>query len=668
MVDILIIRNKCDPATEATNWIGKGLKTHLKSKGYTVTDLSNVQASPENVNYWLNYGDKRTKKVAICLDHGSCWAFYGEKNNVVTPVITKTNAEDLTKKLHVYTFACSTSGNNCVGQTAVEKCCYSWLGYTEPVYVILGKYEPLKECIWSYIDAMVAGKTIEQCEAILKQAYKDRFSLHWIFKYNHDRLRLRKKQSDMSIITHNRCPPVDVYIRDDLKDNGQEPSQGSLALSPDIIITLKPVPNPQQEFGDMSKNYGKNKVEIGNDNHIYLRVSNKSNTSSDVHAKVYFAPLTTSCVPSSWEFIGETILKDVPAHGYKVSGKKDVIVWKDVPDPGNIHHFCVIASIAGSGDPHPDTSGIHSGGDYWKFVKAHNNIANLNIRMVNDVPDGLSSTNFRIQGFPSKTICDLELDAKALPAGSSVGIKIRKNMFKKGKTTLKNMYERTSRTSHTNYWFYLKRKGVGIIKNLEIPPGNGYQSTIEVKLSENARNDKVYPLRISQKIGGKIIGSVTLLIHSLDIKQVQYIAVKSRHLIHKSSCPAVKNLNPENIVPYNSIEDARIDGFDWALDCLNKSFTSKDVSFRLTQKVLRFINKVEDSNTLCKKVEDTLGIGYYKGKYGKPQKKGIGLTRTTANRIIKRRKELGRFTHLQQIDEIPYVGKDTFIDIVNSFK
>jgi len=204
-VDILIIRNNCDTATKWTNWIGEGLKSHLEGKGFSVTDLSDAQASPANVNSWLKYANKKTKKLVIALDHGSCSAFYGELSNSAVPVIDKNNAEDLTKDLHVYTFACSTNGNNCVGQTAIEKGCNSWLGYIEPVYVASSAYQPLKDCIWSYIDALADGKTIEQAESILKQAYKDRFSNHWIFKYNYDRLLLRKKNiNNMTINTYNR--------------------------------------------------------------------------------------------------------------------------------------------------------------------------------------------------------------------------------------------------------------------------------------------------------------------------------------------------------------------------------------------------------------------------------------------------------------------------------
>jgi len=202
MADILIIRNKCDTATEYTNWIGEGLKAHLESKGFSVVDLSDDQASPENVDYWLDYDQKRITKAVIALDHGSCSAFYGEKNNSATPVIDKNNAEKLTKELQIYTLACSTNGNNCLGQTTIEKGCYSWLGYTEPVYAM--QYQPFKDCIWTYITAMAEGKTMEECEQILIKAYEDRVNLSMVFKYNRDRLLLRKKAANMTINTHNR--------------------------------------------------------------------------------------------------------------------------------------------------------------------------------------------------------------------------------------------------------------------------------------------------------------------------------------------------------------------------------------------------------------------------------------------------------------------------------
>jgi hypothetical protein len=203
-VDVLIIRNNCDDATQWTNWIGEGLATHLKDMGISVTDLNGVDASPANVTNWLTLSTKNTTKFVIGLDHGSCSAFYGQDGAACVPVIDAGNVEDLTKDLHIYTFACSTNGDGCIGETAVSKGCLSWLGYIEPVYVFLSAYMPLKECIWSYIDALVSGKTVEQAEQVLRKAYQDRVSLHWVFQYNLDRLLLRKAKSNMTMYSYNR--------------------------------------------------------------------------------------------------------------------------------------------------------------------------------------------------------------------------------------------------------------------------------------------------------------------------------------------------------------------------------------------------------------------------------------------------------------------------------
>lgn len=219
-VDILIIRNKADAATIGTHAMGDGLKSHLEGKGYSVTDLSDAQASPDNVTLWLNSTNNNTKKLIVALDHGSCSAFYGEKNGAVTAVVTQSNCEDLTKNLHMYTFACSTNGDNCVGPTAVSKGCYSWLGYIVPVYVFTDPnsslFKTLKEVIWSYVTALAENKTVEQAEAILRAAYQANISKHSIFSFNLSKLLLRKSASNMTINSHNRV----VIWRNNVKVDG----------------------------------------------------------------------------------------------------------------------------------------------------------------------------------------------------------------------------------------------------------------------------------------------------------------------------------------------------------------------------------------------------------------------------------------------------------------
>jgi len=201
-VDILIIRNRCDTATEYTNWVGEGLTVHLRDRQMSVVDLSDSEANPENVVNWLNFNPGNTRKAIIALDHGSNSAFYGEKGGLLVPVIDKSNAEHLTKGLHVYTLACSTNANGGLGDTAVSKGCFSWVGYIEPVYAT--QTESFRECIWSYVLAIADGKTIEQCTEILRKAYRDRVNESFIYQYNLDRLLLRKSVSNSTIFTFNR--------------------------------------------------------------------------------------------------------------------------------------------------------------------------------------------------------------------------------------------------------------------------------------------------------------------------------------------------------------------------------------------------------------------------------------------------------------------------------
>jgi hypothetical protein len=202
MGDFLIVRNKCDKATEYTNWIGEGLKEYLESKGHSVTDLSDADASPKKVETWLRVDNQKTMKAICLLDHGSPNVFWGEENGEIAAVIDLENVEQLTKGLHVYTLACSTNGDGGLGETAIERGCFSWLGYKVPVYA--AKSQSFKECIWSYVEAMAEGKTMEECEQALRQAYMARKNESFIYQHNLKHLLLRKSMSNMTINSHNR--------------------------------------------------------------------------------------------------------------------------------------------------------------------------------------------------------------------------------------------------------------------------------------------------------------------------------------------------------------------------------------------------------------------------------------------------------------------------------
>lgn len=203
-VDILIIRNSCDQPTELSNWLGEGLKDYLVEKGYSVKDLSGADASRQNVENWLNISESKTKKLVIGFDHGDNNHFYGENNGQLSSVIDLLNVERLVKRIHVYTFACFTNIDQGLGQLAIKSKCYSWLGYTGEAWGI--RDENFKQCIWSYIDAVTDGKSIDVAEKILRDAYQRNIKRHPSFEHNLKLLLLRKLENKNNMtINMGRC-------------------------------------------------------------------------------------------------------------------------------------------------------------------------------------------------------------------------------------------------------------------------------------------------------------------------------------------------------------------------------------------------------------------------------------------------------------------------------
>jgi len=203
-VDILIIRNNCDPATAVSNWLGEGLKDHLVEKGYSVKDLNGPDASRQNVENWLNISDSKTKKLVIGFDHGNNDNFFGEFDGQVSPVIDQLNVARLGKRIHVYTFACSTNIDQGLGQSAINNKCYSWLGYTNVIWGM--QDETFKQCIWSYIDAFTDGKTLNEAERALRESYQRNINRHPTYRHNLDLLRLRTFENRANMtINMGRC-------------------------------------------------------------------------------------------------------------------------------------------------------------------------------------------------------------------------------------------------------------------------------------------------------------------------------------------------------------------------------------------------------------------------------------------------------------------------------
>ncbi|MFH0974709.1 MAG: hypothetical protein V1874_02880 [Spirochaetota bacterium] len=475
-----------------------------------------------------------------------------------------------------------------------------------------------------------------------------------------------------------------VFIRDTLSDNGTEAYTANACHSPDIIIWADSTAD-SSTFPLTGNTYGGNIIEIGQPNYIYLRILNRSNTelpASTLKAKLCYGPLITLLYPGSpdpvtWTDV-TTVDIDIPAvpaasgvtPGYAVSS---VIEW--TPDPDVVSEgfdaYCLIAMFRKTTEDFPDEyTTITDWTEYLQFINSHKNVAFKNIATQDAIipnPSPMPLPGFHVQGFKKKFKWDLELDVKDLPAGSVVSININNKILGK-KPELINMKELNLKKKSTQRWFRVNEKKAGVMKNLELPDDKIHRCDLKLLLPANARHKKEYNLRVSQRVGKEILGSVNYVIRGIEFDKAKYIGLLSNHLVHKRDCTSLAKMPKDNMVPFESLADARKKGFDPALDCLNSPFKLRDVSGRLQYKILQYLNSVKSEKDLQKRIVDTLGIGYFRDRYGITDRMGMGLTESTAREIIRQRNRLGKFTRLEQVDNIVGVGRDTLIDIVNSFK
>ena len=467
--------------------------------------------------------------------------------------------------------------------------------------------------------------------------------------------------------TNHPFNPVDVFIRDSLADTGAEPNTGGgLSASPDIIVRKTAVANPQVDFANMSVDPGSDKVEIGNDNFVYIRVHNKGAAAANIHARIYFANLFTTCGPDLWQYLGQLDFYNVPAGASAVS---DALVWKNVPDPGTVPHYCLIASIEGPRDPHPDPTGISSGTQYMQFMQAHNNICYRNLTFENVLPDTALPLNFFIGGFAAQDKFDLRIVKEGLARRANVNVKLARSMFKSPKIQLEDAVERLERPLKGFHLFELK-KGDAQPAIKGFTPARRELAQLEFFVPQDAKPGEEYRLIVQQVLKEQVIGAFQIAGKVLDRTQTRFIAVRGTHLVHKADCKCLTDANKRAWVPFESLDAARNAGYDMALDCLKQPFTGKDISRRLERRVLNFVNEVELAEDLNKAVAQVLGEGYFDARYGKEEarKRGHSIGIDVATNILEARDRVMRFSKLPQIETVKGLSPDRFVDLVNAFK
>lgn len=206
-------------------------------------------------------------------------------------------------------------------------------------------------------------------------------------------------------------PAVDVWMRDELNDNGTEPFTGPVNwLSPDIeVLDLDGnlVSNPTHDPANLINNL------------VRVTVRNRgTQTARNVEVYLYWGdPATNLPFPGQWRATG--IYTGNPDPNFVVQSNKIVVHqlaagatttvrfgWAP-PAPGsNIpgdDHFCLIARL----EHEDDASNVSTGG--WSAIHGSNNVATRNIH-VQELTGGAADTVLYVTGSGDHDALELETE------------------------------------------------------------------------------------------------------------------------------------------------------------------------------------------------------------------------------------------------------------------
>lgn len=208
-----------------------------------------------------------------------------------------------------------------------------------------------------------------------------------------------------AILDGNLGLVADVYLRDNVGDDGSVPTAGGISASPDVIVRPATVPDPNAAFGEGSGTENANNLGFqaqgGQDNFIYVRMKNRGGTdATGVRAQVFWSPVSTLVTPALWTSIGTTAPVDVPLGDTLVVS--DPLTWPaaSVPATG---HYCFVGVLDHPADPAPVLPSPTDFDGFRTFIRNQNNVTwrNFNVVEAVDEPSADPSAHpFLIANFP----------------------------------------------------------------------------------------------------------------------------------------------------------------------------------------------------------------------------------------------------------------------------
>ncbi|WP_425091760.1 S8 family serine peptidase [Tropicimonas sp. S265A] len=199
----------------------------------------------------------------------------------------------------------------------------------------------------------------------------------------------------------------DVYLRDNVGDDGTVPTSGGISASPDIITRPFELADGDAAFGEGSGTENSSSlgyaVEAGQDNFIYVRMKNRGLSNANaVTADVYWSEVSTLVTPDMWTLIGTTDPVDVPMGDTLVVA--DPLTWAEADIPGE-GHYCYVGVLNHAADPAPVLPSPTDWDGFRSFIRNQNNVTWRNFNVVDDIEDPSAdpaALPFLIANFPDR--------------------------------------------------------------------------------------------------------------------------------------------------------------------------------------------------------------------------------------------------------------------------
>lgn len=460
-------------------------------------------------------------------------------------------------------------------------------------------------------------------------------------------------------IALNAARLTDLYIRDNLTDDGTEPSTGGLSQSPDILIKKNILANPTTTFGASNNSPVSDPVEIGNTNYIYLRVFNRGNFPADASASVYFAPLSTSVSPTNWTLIGELDIPLTMVNDFSITGPLD---WPSVPDPGSSGHFCLIAILDNPLDPAPDTSTIVDTSTFLDTMRASNNIAYRNVTFEDVLADSDSDADFSLGSFEKSDFFRFVFDGTNIPKGWYAKIRLPKKILRQKKIKVKGFKKSKGE-------LLLEGNKKGIIQDVYLPARSNSEVHLQIKTDKKSRYGQLAEFQVAQFKGKRQAGQVNFQVRIVDRKKVPLLGVKRTKLYYPANHKMVVKLPNRYLKPIFDIDQARAAGFDPGFGLPNHHLGPATISHRLQDVILRFVNGAKTK----KEIIDHINRKNIPTKIPKDLSQFLGFTKSgfsssTATGLVVERKRLGAYRTIEEVWTSPGMTPSSFYLLAESAK